>query len=64
MRSHASSSGDAPVGADDVAAGLAHLGEDRAGADAEMDRRHAVRPQRLEDPSRVGQDELAVVARR
>ena len=33
----------APVGADDVAAGLAQLGEDRAGADAEMDRRHAVR---------------------
>ena len=36
----------APVGADDVAAGLAQLAEDRAGADAEMDRRHAASARR------------------
>ena len=32
---------DPPVGADHVAAGLAHHVQDRAGGDAEMNRRHA-----------------------
>ena len=51
----------APVGADHVAAGLAQLVEDRSGADAEMNRRHAGRRDALEDLLRVRQDELAVV---
>ena len=53
---------DAPVGADDVAARLANLAQDRARADAEMDRRHVVGRERVEDAAGVGQDELAVVA--
>ena len=40
---------DPPVGADDVAAGLAQLAENRARADAEMDRRHAERREPFED---------------
>jgi hypothetical protein len=50
-----------PVEADDVAAGLADLAQDGGGVDAEMDDRHAGVFQRVEDRSRVGQRELAVV---
>src|SRR5436190_20833744 len=52
-----------PVGADHVAARLAQLPQDRAGADAEMNGGHTCRLHPLENPSRVRQDELAVVAR-
>ena len=41
IRSQASSMRDAPVDADDVAAGVAHVVEDRRRAGAEVDRRHA-----------------------
>ena len=51
----------APVGADHVAAGLAQLIEDRSGADAEMNRRHAGRGDAGKDFPGVRQDELAVV---
>ena len=59
-----------PVGADDVAAGVAQIAEDAAGTDAEMNRRHAVAPgvrrvraDAIEDLLRVRQDELAIVGR-
>ena len=50
-----------PVGADDVAACRAQFGEDSAGADAEMNRRHAERLDRVEQPACVRQDEFAIV---
>ena len=59
-----------PVGADHVAAGLAHQVQDRAGADAEVNRRHAAAicgaarlGDAIEDRLRVRQDELAIVRR-
>ena len=42
-----------PVDADDVGAGLTHQVEDLAGADAEVDARHAGRADPLEHPRRV-----------
>ena len=53
----------APVGADHVAAGLAQQIENRAGAHAKMNRRHAGRRDAREDFRGVRQDELAVVGR-
>ena len=63
IRSQASSSGVRQSAPMTSTARLAHLAENRAGADAEMNRRHVERRERLEDAARVGQDELAVVAR-
>src|ERR1019366_1949587 len=54
---------DAPVGADHIATGFAQLAENRRRADAEMNRRHIVCGERVEDPPCVREDELAVVAR-
>ena len=54
--------GDAPVGADDVAARLAQQVERRRGAGAEVNRRHASFD-RGEDPPRVRQGELLVIRR-
>ena len=51
-----------PVGADDVAAGVAQVAENGTRADAEVNRGHAVRGQPFKDPPGVGQDELAIVA--
>ena len=53
---------DAPVSANDAAARLANLAQDRARADAEMDRWHVVGSERVEDAAGMGQDEFAVVA--
>ena len=50
-----------PVDADDVAARLGDLGQDCRRADAEMDERDARVGERVEDPLRVRQRELAVV---
>ena len=52
---------DAPVGADHVAAGLAHVGEHDRRAGAEVDRRHAPCRRRSKMRLRVRQRELAVV---
>src|SRR5262245_54266928 len=53
----------APVGPDDVAAGLTDLRQDGAGPDAEMNRRHAERRDAREDSPGMRQDELAIVLR-
>src|SRR5262245_8001851 len=50
----------APVEADDVAAGCRHVREKRRRASAEVDRRHS---QRREDARRIRRDELDVVLR-
>ena len=56
--------GYAPVEADHVASRLAHRGKQGRGAGAEMHHGDAAGAHRVEDPPRVGQRELAVVARR
>ena len=53
----------APIDADHVAARLAELPENRARADAEVNRGHSERRDAVEDALGVRQDELAVVAR-
>src|SRR5438874_6378676 len=50
-----------PVGADDVAPGVADVAQNRSGAHAEMNRRDAKARDAIEDPPRVRKDELAVV---
>src|SRR5262245_16196668 len=52
---------DAPVGADHVAAGGAHLAENRTRPDAEVYRRHARRCEAIENAPGVWINELAVV---
>src|SRR5438309_14103 len=60
-----------PVGADDVAAGITQIAQNRTGADAEMNRRHAepafargsgaAGGDAIENLLRVREDELAIV---
>ncbi len=54
---------DPPVDTDHVAAGLAHVAEERRRPDAEVNRGHAERAKGIEDARGVRLDELAVVAR-
>jgi len=51
---------DSPIDPDHVTTSLGNLRKDRGGPCAEMDRRHSV-SDRVENPARVGERELAVV---